>query len=319
MKILFTGGSSFTGYWFIRELVSAGHEVVATFRPTDAAAYGEGMRRSRVEGLVEICRPIFDCRFGDERFIDVIKDHRNWDFLCHHGAEAADYKSPQFDATGAVVSNTRNLATVLDALENRGCGKVLLTGSLFEGGEGAGSNSLVHFSPYGLSKSLTAQTFRYYCEMARMRLGKFVIPNPFGPFEEPRFMCHLMRSWFEGVEASVNMPAYIRDNMHISLLAKVYVQFAEILRDEPGFDKINPSGYVETQGSFAQRTAEAMRPRLGLPCAYTLKPQTQFDEPRIRINTEDVDSTALGWDEEHAWDELAAYYREAVGSIAAPR
>jgi nucleoside-diphosphate-sugar epimerase len=32
MKILFTGGSSFTGFWFIRELARAGHEVVAVFR-----------------------------------------------------------------------------------------------------------------------------------------------------------------------------------------------------------------------------------------------------------------------------------------------
>ena len=32
MKILFTGGSSFTGSWFIRELAAAGHQVTAVFR-----------------------------------------------------------------------------------------------------------------------------------------------------------------------------------------------------------------------------------------------------------------------------------------------
>jgi UDP-glucose 4-epimerase len=32
MRILFTGASSFTGYWFVRELVAAGHEVVAACR-----------------------------------------------------------------------------------------------------------------------------------------------------------------------------------------------------------------------------------------------------------------------------------------------
>jgi UDP-glucose 4-epimerase len=32
MKILFTGGSSFTGYWFVKELALAGHDVVALFR-----------------------------------------------------------------------------------------------------------------------------------------------------------------------------------------------------------------------------------------------------------------------------------------------
>ena len=32
MKILFTGASSFTGYWFAKQLASAGHEVFALFR-----------------------------------------------------------------------------------------------------------------------------------------------------------------------------------------------------------------------------------------------------------------------------------------------
>jgi UDP-glucose 4-epimerase len=32
MRILLTGASSFTGYWFVRELAAAGHHVVAAFR-----------------------------------------------------------------------------------------------------------------------------------------------------------------------------------------------------------------------------------------------------------------------------------------------
>jgi len=48
---------------------------------------------------------------------------------------------------------------------------------------------LAAFSPYGLSKGLTAQAFRYWCGALDVPLGKFVLPNPFGPFEEPRF-CH---------------------------------------------------------------------------------------------------------------------------------
>ena len=58
MKILFTGGSSFTGMWFIRELAAAGHEVTAVFRRRGrrvcrrgpAAAGGPG-RRGRPAGL----------------------------------------------------------------------------------------------------------------------------------------------------------------------------------------------------------------------------------------------------------------------------
>lgn len=32
MKVLFTGASSFTGFWFVRELAAAGHDVTALFR-----------------------------------------------------------------------------------------------------------------------------------------------------------------------------------------------------------------------------------------------------------------------------------------------
>jgi hypothetical protein len=57
-----------------------------------------------------------------------------------------------------------------------------------------------------------------------------------------------------------------------------------------------------------------MRPRLGIPCAVELKRQTEFSEPRVRINTDIPDAAALGWDEAAAWDGMATYYRE----IAAP-
>ena len=102
---------------------------------------------------------------------------------------------------------------------------VLLTGSVFESGEGAGSQGLPDFSPYGLSKALTARMFAYYCQRAGIGLGKFVIPNPFGPFEEPRFTAYLMKTWLAGATAACSSPAYVRDNIHVSLLAKVYAQF----------------------------------------------------------------------------------------------
>ncbi len=49
MKILITGGSSFTGYWFIKELSSAGHKVYATF--TKKLDDYTGIRKLRVDEL----------------------------------------------------------------------------------------------------------------------------------------------------------------------------------------------------------------------------------------------------------------------------
>lgn len=312
MRILFTGASSFTGFWFVRELAAAGHEIVTIFR-RELEQY-EGLRRSRIDRLLELSRPVFNCRFGDERFMEIIERESGCDLLCHHAAEASNYKSPDFDVAAAVRGNTLNLHGVLTALTANGCRKVLLTGSVFENGEGAGSDGLRAFSPYGLSKAFTAQVFAYYTQLQGVRLGKFVIPNPFGPNEEARFLSYLMRSWLDGRTPAVNTPEYVRDNIHVSLLARAYVDFAAALPATPGFQKINPSGYVESQGAFALRVAEQMRDRLGLPCEVLLKPQTDFAEPRVRINTDPLDAARLGWDEDRAWDELAEYYRESVAA-----
>ena len=310
MRILFTGASSFTGYWFVKELAAAGHGLAMVF-PRRLDQY-EGVRRQRVNGTLDLGQRVFNCRFGDQRFMELIEHEPGWDLLAHHAAEVSDYKNEDFDVVAAVRNNTFNLRKILSTLAAKGCGRVLLTGSVFEGGEGAGSDGVPPLSAYGLSKTLTARIFGYYTRLQGIRLGKFVIPNPFGPYEEPRFTAYLMRSWYNGKTPAVNTPAFIRDNIHASLLAKAYADFADALPATVGIEKLNPSGYVESQGSFALRVAQNMRDRLHLPCALELRRQTEFAEPRIRINTDPVDGDRLGWDETRAWDELAEYYKRLL-------
>jgi UDP-glucose 4-epimerase len=134
--------------------------------------------------------------FGSENFLKLAGTEK-FDLLCHHAAEMVNYRSPDFDALRALQNNLLNARAVLKILK---C-PVALTGSVFENDEGAGDEPLRAFSPYGLSKGLTFQFFRHYCHEAGVPLGKFVIPNPFGPFEEPRFTAHLMRNWQEGKSA----------------------------------------------------------------------------------------------------------------------
>lgn len=315
MRILFTGASSFTGYWFVQQLAAQGHQLVMPMRRT-LEAY-EGVRRERVLRAGRCGEAVFQCAFGDERFLDLISASSRWDVLCHHAADVTDYRSPDFDISAALHNNTNNLRRVLEAMTGRGCRRIVLTGSVFEPGEGAGSEGLPAFSPYGVSKALTAQVVEYYAQVAGMRLGKFVIPNPFGPYEEPRFTQYLLRTWFEGGTASVRTPDYVRDNIHVSLLARAYARFVASLPESPGRDRLNPSGYIESQGTFAERVAREMRLRLGLTCELELGKQTEFDEPRIRVNTDPLDADALGWDEAAAWEELASYYTGVLGTDAA--
>jgi UDP-glucose 4-epimerase len=306
MRVLLTGASSFTGYWFARALAAAGHTVVAPLRGV-AAAYA-GVRGERVRRLAETASIAENCPFGSVPFCALL-DGGAFDLLAHHAAATADYRSADFDIVAALGDNTRALAAVLRDFRQKGGSGVLLTGSVFEPDEGAGSAPMSAFSPYGLSKGLTAQVFRYWCGGLGLPLGKFVIANPFGPFEEPRFCDYMIRSWLAGATPVVRTPRYVRDNIPVDLLALLYARFAARVVAGPGFIKTSPSFYPESQGAFALRLARELGPRLGIPTPIEFAEQTEFPEPAVRINTDIPDTAALGWNESAAWDAIAAYYR----------
>lgn len=313
MRILFTGVTSFTGAWFVRALASSGHTVVAAVRgmPTSYS----GLRAERLALVGDSCTLEWDQVFGSDAFLGTIQREGPFDVFCHHAAATANYKSPDFDALAAVADNCKALPEVLAKLKAGGCRKVVLTGSVFEAGEGCGTNPLMAFSPYGLSKSLTAQCFRYYAAREGLGLGKFVIPNPFGPYEEPRFTNHLLVCWHEGRVARVNTPDYVRDNIPVSLLALAFVDFVAAL-PEKGFHRLNPSYFAESQGAFAMRFAREIGTRLGIATPLELAAQTEFPEPIIRINTDRIIVDAARWQEGNAWDDIAAYFRSRLTTTA---
>jgi UDP-glucose 4-epimerase len=306
LKIVLTGASSFTGYWFAHELVHAGHQLILPLRAQGLDGYSE-MRRTRVQKLGRLGEVCWGTPFGSERFEALLAS--GVDLLCHHAARVDDYRSLDFDVLQAVSDNTRNIRRVIGIGHAAGMRGILVTGSVFEPDEGVGQGSLRAFSPYGLSKSFSYQIIRYWAELCGLPCAKFVIPNPFGPYEEPRFCSYLINCWARGNLASVRTPLYIRDNIHVSLLAKAYsVAVAQLDGGRP-VSILRPSGYVESQGSFAKRLAREIGSRLGLECRVALEEQIDFSEPMIRFNADPVNCSAVAWDEGMAWDNLAQFYR----------
>ncbi|HEY1662841.1 MAG TPA: NAD(P)-dependent oxidoreductase [Verrucomicrobiae bacterium] len=305
MKILFTGASSFTGYWFVKTAAAAGHELICPLR--GAGDHYDGVRKTRFEKLKPLGRLVPNTPFGSDAFLKLARDEK-FDVLCHHAAETANYKSADFDVNAALQNNTLNLRQILAAMKGA-LKAVLLTGSVFENDEGKGDEPLRAFSGYGLSKGLAWQVFRYHCAEAQVPLGKFVIPNPFGPFEEPRFTAYLMRMWKEGKPAGVKTPDYLRDNIHVDLMALAYAKFlGHVTAMKSGEARLNPSGYVETQGEFAQRVAKEVRQRTGWECKLELSRQEDFSEPLRRVNKDAVTSQFPNWNEKLAWDAFVGVY-----------
>jgi UDP-glucose 4-epimerase len=310
MKILFTGGSSFTGYWFVKELVANGHQVVAVFTQ-DASSY-RGIRKSRVDDIINLCTTVFGVKFGDDAFLKLIKTESDYDVFCHHAAYIKDYKESTFDVCTALKENTNNVSQTIDLLKRIGCKNIILTGSYFENDEGIdnkGNSEAV--SPYGLSKSLTYQVFKFHCLKNEIKLGKFVIPNPFGSLEDPRFTTYLISSWSKKMIPSVKTPEYFRDNIPVDLLAKTYSYFVNKLKYEDSvLQKINPSCYAEKQGAFTRRFATKMNKYLGVDTPFKLEVQTDFSEPLVRMNLDPVSDFFKDWDEETFWEQSAAFYNQ---------
>lgn len=296
-----------------RALHAAGHEVVLTFTRDSAAAY-EDVSARRLAIALASGRAVFGCRFGSDAMFDLITREEPFDVLCHHAAEVTDYRSPDFNPWVALERNTHRLTELLPLLRRHGCRRIVLTGTVFEADEGAGDGDRPAFSPYGLSKTLTWHTVRHYARTFGLRLGKFVIANPFGPLEKPSFTSFLAKSWLNGQTPEVRYPDYVRDNIPVSLLALAYADFVEeVGRMDPAGEPLrcNPTGYAESQGAFARRFAAELRPRLQVPCELQFLTQQDFSEPRIRISTEVCPIARRAWDESQAWDELAQWYLEA--------
>ena len=235
MRALLTGASSFTGFWFASALRAAGFAVVAPLR-REAAKY-EGVRGERARKLAAVATIVPDCTFGSASFLDLVC-RESFDVFCHHAARVTDYRSMSFDIVGALAENTNNLQSILEMMLANGLKAAVLTGSVFEANEGSGSWPMRAFSPYGVSKGLTSEVFRYWSLHLGIPFAKFVIPNPFGPFEEARFCAYLMKTWRAGETAEVRTPVYLRDNIHVDLLALAYADYvkqaAQGLIEEPG-------------------------------------------------------------------------------------
>ncbi|MFO1036974.1 MAG: NAD(P)-dependent oxidoreductase [Geminicoccaceae bacterium] len=301
MRVLVTGASSFTGAWFVRALVEAGIEVVAPCR--GAADDGDPLRRARLAALPETVRLVPKCPFGSPPFLDLIDRAGPFEALCHHAAEVGDFRRADFDVGAALAANTAGLGAVLDRLQAGGCRTVVVTGTVFETDEGeAGPSRAVN--AYGLAKALTWQVWRHACEGRGFALGKFVVPAPFGPLEKPCLASSLIRSWLRGETPTVRAPHLVRDHIPASLLADDYVRFLRAVWGRSGTWYRRPSLFAESLGRFAERLAEAMRPRLELPCPVEIAdPPVQVDEPVSRVNRDPLvqDGLAAFWDGYAGW------------------
>jgi nucleoside-diphosphate-sugar epimerase len=308
MNLLFTGASSFTGFWFAKTLAEAGHCVFCTLTKATSGDYA-GVRRERVALLLKQKNivPLWGCEVANAP--DIFPASEIIHGFCSHAAEVGDYKSADFDPVQAVAKNTLGIKNLYRWLHEKSCAYVMHTGTYFEAGEGIpDAQGNLSFSPYSVSKTMTWELVRFYTNQNKMRAAKFVMPNPFGAYEERGFTGYLVRAWLRGETPVVKTPDYIRDNMPVSLMARQYASGTASAGGEFGSQSVKfaPTGFVGTQGDFARLLARHMEKSLRLNCPLVVAEQIDFSEPLARSNSElgIADSPAL----DAFWEEFANFY-----------
>jgi nucleoside-diphosphate-sugar epimerase len=251
--VLLTGASSFTGLAIAEALADAGFQVIAPLRRPRADYEPEPL--ARIARLTQRAEVVFDHPFGSPGLLELVAARPEIRALAHHAADVTGYRDPSFDAQAAVQRNLAGAQPVLSALAGQGARVVVVTGTVFEAGEGGPTDEPLAVTPYGLSKTLTNIAFQHYAAWAGLAFGRFVIPSPYGVFEQQRsFPAYLFRSWFAGERPVVRTPLYLRDHLPAPLLGRAYARHLSALLDGAASDPVaRPSGWRAPQGDFARK------------------------------------------------------------------
>lgn len=302
--VLLTGASSFTGMWIAEALAAAGFEVIAPLQRVRGDYDAEKLARIRRVGAV--AEVVYGRPFGSDAFRDLVRARGDVAALAHHAADVTGYRDPGFDATAAFDRNLAGAPAALELLAGQGARVALVTGTVFEAGEGGDPAEPLAVTPYGLSKTLTNVALQHHAAWAGLTFGRFVIPSPYGAFEQQRsFPAYLFRSWFAGETPVVRTPLYLRDHLPAPRLAQAYAAHLAALLADPATPGVHrPSGWIATQGAFAEKVAAEAAPRLGRDCPVAFAEQTEFPEPLTRVNRD----PAPAWDEAAFWDEYVGWY-----------
>ena len=299
MKILMTGGSSFTGMHSVEALLAKGHQLFCT--STTVLSNLTGLSRQRFDHILDRIVLIEECPFGSECFLDQIATE-NFDICWHHGAWTENYRSWDFNIHQAIQGNTFNCQQTLQHLKSHHCSNIVLTGSIFEGQD---LNS--PFTPYGLSKQMTRQMFEFYARQSNIHFGYIVIPNPFGPWDNPqKLMGYLLRHWFQGLCPSIFALKSIQDNIPVDLLALGISDWMLSWVEGRGQSILRPSGYVSTLEEFVQKIAYEVQNRYNIATPFQTDPQ-EHHQPSSLSNTQSFFPLYPCWNAQDFWDATLTY------------
>ena len=303
MKILFTGISSFTGFWIANYFASKGYTIDAVLTKKNITQY-DSLRIERLTRLSDNINLIFDCRFGDNKFISLIKSNQ-YDIIIHHASNVKDYSSNSFDWQLAINENTNNIEIVIKEISANSNAIFSYSSTVFEKG---GISKDDPINKYAFSKKLSNEIIKYFCFKYGIKFTQIFISNPFGPFEDFKLNHHILTSWKSCLDFVIKTPEYIRDFIPVDLLAISYFEHIISLQITNNLiHSYSPSGYQMKIVDYVFFLSNKLKQHSGDEKNYKTENQINFSEPIKLVNETNVLSNKT-WNEKEFWFKYFNYY-----------
>lgn len=296
MRVLMTGISSFSGYYFAKSFLERDHEVIGIL---SGGYSSNSLKERRIKNLVSLKKSL---SFLNLRDIKSLRDN-NFEVLILHGSHMKDRKSPEFNSYNAVQKTLEVSRTIK---ENGVFANIIHTGTFSEPYESLYDDP-VSFNTYSTSKS---EIYVAHKELFSDNLiHKYVMPNPIGKLQNYNLISAAFEKWQNDEAFQINQPWLIRDFVPVDLLAEDYVLFTEdIVKNRTRVPKKRyPSLYITTIEGIIKRVASVAQSISNLNCEviYGNRSDTVF-EPRIRINRDILYANIVEWNETKWWNEYAS-------------
>ena len=309
-RILLTGGSSFTGFWFARRLVESGFSVCCPL-PNDKRSY-EGIKKRRLDTLAETVDLFYNIPFGSVEFINLLDGH--FENLCLHGAFVKGYQNNDFGFGKAVGQNLNEIDRVFEKAKQNGCLGIIWTSSIFEDAvntdEEFSKGSALPWFKYALSKKISYLSAREIALNSGLSFLRYIIPNPFGPYEDKKLTFHIIKSLHLGNDVSLKTPYYIRDMIHVEHLASDYVRCIQSLDGLCESSTNRPSEYPLSIMEFATILCEEYNKRYGSNHKVIKSEQENHKEPAKMFNNQKGRLSLPDYDDAKSWDHIFQYYSD---------
>ena len=277
MKILFTGGSSFTGYHFISELSKNKKYKIFCSLQKKINTY-KGIRYERIKLLSKIKNIVLleQINFGDKKFIKILKKN-NFKVICLHHSHTKNYNSDKnFNLKKSINRNLFNIDKVFRNLNKKTL--LVVSNTVFQDIK---LKKYKAVNNYGVSKTIFYNEIKKFCNLYKINFKSVYITNPWGIFEEKKLNFNMINCWVKNKEFILQYPNYIRDNIYINKLRREY---SALIKDKSKKIEYFPSGYCSSNKVFVEAFRKKFEKYFKIKAHIKYLHSSKHDQPIKRIN-----------------------------------